>query len=73
MKKFDRVIIMAPVWAGYPAPVFNAIVKGLYRGMAVEVVLVSGSGNSINSKGRVMEMLDHQGVKVVSYKDVKAT
>ena len=43
---YDRVVLMAPVWAGYPAPVFNSAVELLPPGTEVEVILVSGSGNS---------------------------
>ena len=43
---YDRVVLMAPVWAGYPAPPFNSAVELLPPGTEVEVILVSGSGNS---------------------------
>lgn len=38
---YDRVVLMAPVWAGYPAPVFNSAVELLPPGTEVEVILVS--------------------------------
>ena len=43
---YDRVVLMAPVWAGYPAPVFNSAVELVPPGTEVEVILVSGSGSS---------------------------
>ncbi len=36
---YDRVVLMAPVWAGYPAPVFNSAVELLPPGTEVEVIL----------------------------------
>lgn len=50
---YDRVVLMAPVWAGYPAPPFNSAVELLPPGTEVEVILVSGSGNSEKSRAKV--------------------
>ena len=70
-KRFDKIILMAPVWAGFPAPAFNSIAKRLPRGMSVEVILVSTSGDSSKSRGKVTEMLEDLGLKVTGYSDIK--
>ncbi|HWQ58207.1 MAG TPA: hypothetical protein VN540_04235, partial [Clostridia bacterium] len=36
---YDRIVVGAPIWAGYPAPAFNAIVKLLPKGREVELFL----------------------------------
>ena len=43
---FDTIIIMAPVWAGHPAPAAINIFNALPAGKEVEVYLVSASGKT---------------------------
>lgn len=63
MDEYDKVIIMCPIWGGYPAPAFNNIVHELPMGMDVEIYLTSDSG-----KARDLEVLkkrvELQGVHV---------
>lgn len=49
--KYERVDLYAPVWAGYPAPAFNAALALVPAGKRVAVVLCSGGGET-KSKGR---------------------
>ena len=58
---YDRVVLMAPVWAGYPAPPFNSAVELLPPGTEVEVILVSGSGNSEKSRAKVRLQIKKRG------------
>jgi len=68
--KYDQIIIMAPVWAGFPAPAFNNIVEQIPSGKKVEIIMVSESGKS-RSKGTI-ELLTARGCEVTGYSDVKA-
>ena len=61
---YDRLVLLAPVWAGHPAPAMNAVLEQLPDGKTVEIKMISGSGKSgcreqieikIKSKGSVME------------------
>lgn len=60
---YDRVVLMAPVWAGYPAPPFNSAVELLPPGTEVEVILVSGSGNSEKSRAKVRLQIKNAAVR----------
>lgn len=67
---YDRIFIGCPVWAGYPAPVFNAIVKRLPAGKEVELFLCSTGGSTQKSEQGTKELVEKQGCTVVSYRDV---
>lgn len=71
IKGCDRLVVFVPVWAGMPAPAFNALVPELRAGQEVEVVLVSGSGDS-KAEGKVRAQLEARGVKVTGISNVKA-
>ena len=60
---YDRVVLMTPVWAGYPAPLFNSAVELLPPGTEVEVILVSGSGNSEKSRAKVRLQIKNAAVR----------
>ncbi|NLF80084.1 MAG: flavodoxin family protein [Clostridia bacterium] len=68
---YERLIIGCPLWANYPAPAFNSIVKLLPPGKEVEVFICSGSGDSSKSEPKTKELISRQGCRVVSYRDVK--
>ncbi len=70
---FDMITIAAPVWAGKPAPAFNAAVKLLPKGKNVQLILVSagGPGATKRSEDGTRMLVKHQGCTVVDYKDVK--
>ena len=65
---YDRVVLMAPVWAGYPAPVFNSAVELLPPGTEVAEMLFvplvdfaaaqeqGASLTGLTPDGRTMEM-----------------
>ncbi|NLV58395.1 MAG: hypothetical protein GXY67_06455 [Clostridiales bacterium] len=67
----DRLIVFAPVWAGMPAPAYNSLVNALHSGQEVEVVLVSGSGES-KAEPRLREQLEAKGAKLIQFTNVKA-
>lgn len=46
----DRFIIGCPIWAGFPAPVFNSIVPLIPTGKEVELFFCSGGGEAPKSK-----------------------
>ena len=71
LNDYDRIIIGCPVWAGYPAPAFNAIVEQLPSGKEVELFLCSGGGDTSKSEQGTKELLEKKGCKVISYRNVK--
>ncbi len=71
LDEFDRIIIGCSVWAGYPAPVFNSMVKLLPKGKEVELVLCSAGGETPKSEVGTRALIEKAGCKLVSYRDVR--
>ncbi|MDO4270863.1 MAG: hypothetical protein Q4C72_08080 [Eubacteriales bacterium] len=71
LKSYERIVLMAPVWAGFPAPPFNAMIALLPRGAEVEALLVSSSGDSSKSKDKVRALIEKTGCKVVAQRDIR--
>ena len=71
LAEFDRIIIGCPIWAGYPAPAFNAIAELLPAGRQTELFFCSGGGDSQKSERGTRELIEKRGCTVVSYRDVK--
>ena len=69
---YDSVTLMAPVWAGSPAPAFNAALPLIPKGMKVNVVLCSGGGETPKSKENTIHLLRQLGYCLASYEDVRA-
>ena len=73
LKDYDMITLMAPVWASYPAPAFNAAVKLLPAGKNVQVILVSGGGAGATkrSEAGTKALIKAQGCKLLAYKDAR--
>ena len=71
LQDYDRIIIGCPVWAGYPAPAFNAIVELLPAGKEVELFLCSGGSGAQKSEQGTKELIERKDCTMVSYRDVK--
>jgi flavodoxin len=69
--QYDKIILGCPIWAGHPAPAFNAMAALLPPGKQVEVFLCSGSGDSSKSAEGTKKLIEDRGCTVVSYRDVK--
>lgn len=72
LSEFERVVLMAPVWAGYPAPPFNSAVELLPFDCLVEVVLTAGSGNCKNIDA-VKAKIEAQDCIVVSARTIRSS
>jgi hypothetical protein len=75
LKEYSLITLLAPVWAGFPAPAFNAMVQLLPAHANVQVILVSGGGSGATKKSEegTRKLLKKQGCKVLSYKDTRPT
>jgi flavodoxin len=71
LNAYELITLAAPVWAGKPAPAFNAMVDLLPKGKNVQVILVSGGGNTKKSEEGTRKLIKNKGCKVLAYKDVK--
>ena len=68
--RYESITVMAPIWAGHPAPAFNSLIAKLPSGTAVKLYMISGSGQS--SKDRVTEFVKSKDCTVTDYIDVKS-
>ena len=67
---YDRLIIGCPVWAGYPAPAFNSILKLLPPGKETEVFFCSATGNAMKSEKGTKALLAKKGCKITNVRIV---
>ena len=70
LNSYDRLILLSPIWAGNPAPVFNALLDILPAGKAIELKMVSSSGSS-NCEARLRSAIEAKGCTITSYEDIK--
>jgi flavodoxin len=71
LNSYEKIIIMAPVWAGNPAPAFTSIIEQLPAGKKIELVMVSaGSGTESSAEG-TKNLIAARGCEVVDYIDIK--
>lgn len=70
---YEKIIIAMPVWAGFPAPPFNNIMKSLPSGIEVEIIMTSGGGSSGKTKELIEATLKEKGCRLVNFQDVKAS
>lgn len=71
--KYDRLILLAPIWAGYPAPALNAVLETLPKGKDVALKMVSGSGRSNSAcRARVEAVIENKGCAMESFENIKA-
>ena len=68
---YDSVMLLAPVWAGHPAPAFNSALALVPKDKTIHIVLCSGGGETPKSKQPTLDLLKEQGYTVASYEDVR--
>ncbi len=71
LEEYEKIILVAPIWAGFPAPAFNSMVKQLPPEKLVELYLCSGSGEAPKSKEGTCQLIKDKGCELVAYHDVK--
>lgn len=71
LSDYDRIVIMAPIWAGHPAPAINAVFDALPSGKEVTVCMVSGGGKS-GCREKIQALVSGKGCKLAIYEDIKA-
>ena len=47
---YEEIVLMAPIWAGHPAPALNSMIKLLPEGKRVSIITTSGRGGYDLSK-----------------------
>jgi len=70
LSDYDRLILLAPVWADNPPPAFNAFLEQLPSGKAIAVKMVSASGKS-DCRERLESVVTSKGCSFESFEDIK--
>ena len=70
MSGYDKITLLAPVWADNPPPAFNAMLEYLPTGKPVSIIMVSASGKS-NCKDRIEAAVKSKGCTLESFRDIK--
>ena len=71
LTKYDRFVLLAPVWADNPPPAFNALLELLPERKSIAVKMVSMSGKS-NCRERLEAAIRAKGGVLESFEDIKA-
>lgn len=69
---YEQILIIMPVWAGFPAPAFNNVTAALPAGKKVEIIMTSGGGDSGKVRVLAEATLKEKGCELVGFEDVKA-
>lgn len=72
-KKYTKIIIAMPIWAGNPAPPLNTLLEFIPSDKEIELLITSGSGDSKNTKQRLEQIITGKGSKLTTYKDIKTS
>lgn len=68
---YDKIMLAAPMWAGFPAPAFNNMVKMVPNGTEIDIVIVSGGGETKpENKEKILSLTKKAGLKVSKYTDI---
>ena len=70
MGDYNRLFLLAPVWANYPAPYINSVLESLPKGKKVHIKLISASGNSA-CKEKLEAAIKAKGCTVEGFEDIK--
>lgn len=73
LNNFDKIILVAPVWVGFPAPAFNSMVELLPSGKEVEVYLCSGGGETPKSKEGTCQIIKDKRCNLAAYHNIKTS
>jgi len=69
ISQYEHFILIAPIWAGNPAPAFNSMIDNLSAKKSVELYLISGSGNS--NRDKISSYVEDKGFKIFDYHNIK--
>jgi hypothetical protein len=71
LSTYERIVILAPVWAGHPAPAALNAFTMLPSGKGVEVYMVSASGQSA-AKEKIEALIQSKGCELLKYENISS-
>jgi flavodoxin len=66
---YERIVLLAPVWANNPPPAFWAYMKQLPFNKTISIKMVSMSGKS-NCKDRLSAIIEAKSCRLESFEDI---
>lgn len=70
LSAFERILIVSPIWAGYPVPAFQAVMDQLPAKKEVGLYFCSGGGEEPKSEAGTKELIASKGCQLIEYKDI---
>lgn len=70
LDEYETIILMAPVWAGHPAPQIHAVIQNLPQGKEIAFMAVSASGNS-SAKEKIQAAIEAKGCSIKDYQNIR--
>ena len=70
MTGYEKITMLAPIWAANPPPAFNAMLEYLPADKPISIKMVSMSGNS-ECKERLESVIKSKGCTLESFEDIK--
>jgi hypothetical protein len=71
VKKYGKFAVFMPVWAGHPAPPFNALLKELPKNAVIDLFLVSAGGETA-AEAATKAFVTDMGFTLSSCTNIKA-
>ena len=71
LSEYERIIILAPVWAGFPPPYINSVIEKLPSEKTVAIKMISASGKS-SCREKLEAAIVNRGCTFESFEDIKA-
>ena len=68
--KYERIFMLAPIWANNPPPAFNSILERIPENKVLVLKMISASGKS-NCKERLESLIKAKGSILEGFEDVK--
>jgi flavodoxin len=66
LNDYDRIVIGAPVWAAYPAPVFNSMVELLPANKEVELYFCEAGNDHLADEAGTTALITNRGCTVAN-------
>lgn len=71
LSQFDRVYVGCPIWAGFPAPAFNAMLDLVPGGKEVELFFCAGGNDPRESDAETCRLVEARGCTVTKLYTIK--
>ena len=68
--KYERLVLLAPVWAGNPPPAFHSFMEQLPADKIISVKMISASGK-ISCRAKLEKVIKAKNGSLTNFEDIK--